>query len=65
VTNPILYLCDNQLKANKICLGEGGKATLAGPGAPDAVADILLEAMRQTPWQTCYWKQLKISEQER
>jgi len=50
VTKPILYLCDNQLKANKIQSGEGGKATLAG--APDAVADILLEAMRQTPWQT-------------
>jgi len=42
VTNPMLYLFDNQalLKAVKRWVGEGGKATLVG--APDA--DILLEA---------------------
>jgi len=39
VTNPMLYLCDNQalLKASKRWVVEGGKATLVG--APDA--DIL------------------------
>ena len=42
VTNPMLYLCDNQalLKAVKRWVGEGRNATLVG--APDA--DILLEA---------------------
>ena len=45
VTNPMLYLCDNQalLKAAKRWVGEGGKATLGG--APDA--DILLEALEE------------------
>jgi len=45
VTNPMLYLCDNQalLKAVKRWVGEGGKATLVG--APDA--DILLEAIEE------------------
>ena len=45
VTNPILYLCDNQalLKAVKRWAGEGGKATLVG--APDA--DNLLEAIEE------------------
>jgi len=45
VTKPMLYLCDNQalLKAVKIWVGGGGKATLLG--APDA--DILLEAIRE------------------
>jgi len=43
MTNPMLYLCDNQalLKTVKRWEGEGGKATLVG--APDA--DILLEAI--------------------
>ena len=42
VTNPMLYLCDNQalLKAVKRWVGEGGKATLAD-------ADILLEAIEE------------------
>ena len=41
VTNPMLYLCDNQalLKAVKRWVGENGKATL--------VADILLEAIKE------------------
>jgi len=45
VTNPMLYLCDNQalLKGVKRWVGEGGKATLVG--APDA--DILLEAIEE------------------
>jgi len=45
VTNPMLYLCDNQalLKAVKRWVGDGGKATLAG--AQDA--DILLEAFEE------------------
>jgi len=45
VTNPMLYLCDNQalLKAVKRWVGEGGKATFEG--APDA--DILLEAIEE------------------
>jgi len=45
VTNPMLYLCDNQalLKAVKRWVGEGGKATLVG--APDA--DILREAIEE------------------
>jgi len=45
VTNPMLYLCDNQalLKAAKRWIGKGGKATLVG--APDA--DILLEAIKE------------------
>jgi len=45
VTNPMLYLCDNQalLKAVKRWVGEGGKATLVG--APDT--DILLEAIEE------------------
>ena len=45
VTNPMLYLCDNQalLKVAKRLVGEGGKATLVG--APDA--DILLEAIEE------------------
>jgi len=45
VTNPMLYLCNNQalLKAVKICVGEGGKATLVG--APDT--GILLEAIEE------------------
>jgi len=45
VTNPMLYLCDNQalLKAVTRWVGEGGKATLVG--APDA--DILLEAIEE------------------
>ena len=41
VTNPMLYLCDNQVV--KRWVGEGGKATLVG--APDA--DILLEAIEE------------------
>jgi len=46
VTNPILYLCDNQalVKVVKRWVGEGGKATLVG--APDA--DILLEAIESS-----------------
>ena len=45
VTNPMLYLCDNDalLKAVKRWAGEGGKATLVG--APDA--DILLQAIEE------------------
>jgi len=45
VTTPMLYLYDNQalLKAVKIWVGEGGKATLVG--APDT--DILLEAIAE------------------
>ena len=45
VTNPMLYLCDNQalLKDVKRWVGEGGKATLVG--APDA--DILLEVIEE------------------
>jgi len=45
VTNPMLYLCDNQalLKAVKRWVGEGGKAKLVG--APDT--DILLEAIKE------------------
>jgi len=45
VTNPMLYLYNNQalLKAVKRWVGEGGKATLVG--APDA--DILLEAIEE------------------
>ena len=45
VTNPMLYLCDNQalLKAVKRWVGEGGKATLVG--ALDA--DILLKAIEE------------------
>jgi len=44
VTNPMLYLCDNQalLKAAKKWVGEGGKATLVG--VPDA--DILMAAIQ-------------------
>jgi len=44
-SKPMLYLCDNQalLKAAKIWVGEGGKATLEG--GPDA--DTLLEAMAE------------------
>jgi len=46
VTNPMLYLCDNQalLKAVKRWVGEGGKATLVR--APDA--DILLEQSKSS-----------------
>ena len=45
VTNPMLYLCDNQalLKAVKRWVGEGGNATLVG--APDS--DVLLEAIEE------------------
>jgi len=45
VTNPMLYLCDNQalLKAVKRWVGEGEKATLVG--APDA--HILLEVIKE------------------
>ena len=45
MTEPMLYLCDNQalLKAVKRCVGEGGKATLVG--VPDT--DILLEAIEE------------------
>jgi len=45
VTDPMLYLCDNQalLKALKRWAGEGEKATLVG--APDA--DILREAIEE------------------
>ena len=45
VTKPMLYSCDNQalLKAVKIWVGEGEKATSVG--APDA--DILLEAIEE------------------
>ena len=45
VTNPMLYLCDNQelLKAVKRLIGKDGKATLVG--APDT--DILLEAIEE------------------
>jgi len=45
VTNPMLYLCDNQalLKAVKRWVGEGGKATIVG--SPDA--DILIEAIEE------------------
>ena len=45
VTNPMLYLRDNQtlLKAVKKWVGEGGEATLVG--APDV--DILLEAIEE------------------
>ena len=45
MTNPMLYLCDNQslLKAVRRWVGEGGKATLVGaPGA-----DILREAIEE------------------
>ena len=45
VTNPMLYLCDNQslLKAVRRWVGEGRKATLVGaPGA-----DILREAIEE------------------
>ena len=45
VTNPMLYLCDNQalLKDIKRWVGEGGKATLVG--MPDA--HIFLEAIEE------------------
>ena len=45
MTNPMLYLCDNQalLKVVKRWVGEGGKAKLVR--APDA--DILLEAIEE------------------
>jgi len=45
MTKFMLHLRDNQalLKAVKILVGEGGKATLVG--APDA--DILLEAIEE------------------
>jgi len=45
VTEPMLYLCDNQalLKVVKRWVGEGGKTKLVG--APDA--DILLEAIEE------------------
>jgi len=45
VTKPMLYLCDNQalLKAVKIWVSEGGKATSVG--APDT--DILWEAIEE------------------
>ena len=45
VTEPMLYLCDNQalLKAVKGWVGEGGTTMLVG--APDA--DILLKAIKE------------------
>jgi len=58
VSNPMLYLCDNQalLKAVKRWVGKGGKVTLVR--APDA--DILREAIKQLPKkkqqeQQCFW----------
>ena len=58
MTNPMLYLCDNQalLKAVKTWVGEGGKATSVG--APDA--DILLQAIEELQKeeqqeQRCFW----------
>jgi len=45
VTNPMLYLCDNQalVKAVKRWVGKGGKETLVR--APDT--DILIEAFKE------------------
>ena len=50
VTNPMLYLCDNQalLKAVKRWVGEGGKATLVGAPYEDILLDAIEKLRKRT-----------------